>query len=275
MFTDTEGMVLKQVKIAGGRRMIHIFTQKYGKISVGTGITERNSKSKAALAIRPFTYGKYEISKNRDYYNLTGAEVKTSYYSLGEDLDKYAAASHALELTDKVLQEESPQPRLFSTLVDFMNSLDKGISTPETLFLAYETKLLTALGSRPVLTECAICGAVIEMSQPATKATDGSEPTKTAEKPTKFSVPDGGMICQECYKKILENNPNDGKLRLIYEPFFDIVNTIRFLETKPFSAFDKIALDPKVATELKSILREYIYYHLDIGPLKSESIYMS
>lgn len=254
MYTDTEGVVLKQVKIAGGRRMVHIFTQKYGKISVGTGMTERNSKSKAALAIRPFTYGKYEISKNRDYYNLSGAEVKTSYYSLGEDLDKYAVASHALELTDKVLQEESPQPRLFSTLVDFLNSLDKGISTPETLLLAYEVKLLAALGSSPILTECAICGA---------------------EKPTKFSVPDGGMICQECHKKILENNPNDGKLRLIYEPFFDIVNTVRFLETKPFSAFDKIALDPKVATELKSILREYISYHLDIGPLKSESIYIS
>ena len=257
MFTDTEGMVLKQVKIAGGRRMIHIFTQKYGKISVGTGMTERNSKSKAALAIRPFTYGKYEISKNRDYYNLTGAEVKTSYYSLGEDLDKYAAASHAFELTDKVLQEESPQPRLFSLLVDFMNSLDKGISTPETLLLAYEVKLLKIMGNSPVFEKCAICE------------------TESIEKPVKFSVPDGGMICQECYKKILENNPNDGKLRLIYQPFFDIVKTVRFLETKPFSAFDKIALDPKVATELKSILREYISYHLDIGPLKSESIYMS
>ena len=126
MYTETEGLVLKQVKIAGGRRMIHIFTQKYGKISVGTGLTEGNNKSKAALSIRPFTYGKYEISKNREYYNLNGSEVKKSYYSLGEDLDKYAAASLALELTDKVLPEELPQPRLFSILLDFMKALEKG-----------------------------------------------------------------------------------------------------------------------------------------------------
>ena len=256
MFTDTEGMVLKQVKIAGGRRMIHIFTQKYGKISMGTGMTERNSKYKAALAIRPFTYGKYEISKNRDYFNLTGAEVKKSYYGLGEDLDKYAAASQALELTDKALPEESPQIRLFGTLVDFLDCWDKGVSTPETLLLAYEAKLLKAMGNSPVLGKCAICG------------------TEDIGKPVKFSIPDGGTICHDCHKKIIENTLNDGKARLIYEPVFDIVNTVRFLEIKPFSAFDKIALDPKVAGELKSILREYISYHLDIGPLKSESIYM-
>ncbi len=257
MFTDTEGMVLKQVKIAGGRRMIHIFTQKYGKISVGTGITERNSKSKAALAIRPFTYGKYEISKNRDYYNLSGAEVKKSYYGLGEDLDKYAAASTALELTDKVLQEESPQPRLFSLLIDFMDRLDKGASSCETLLLAYEIKLLAVMGASPVLERCSVCGE------------------ENLEKPQKFSVSEGGMICQKCHGEIMEKARTTGKDRLIYEPNFDIVNTIRFLEIKPFSAFDRIALDPKVAGELKSILREYISYHLDIGPLKSESIYMT
>lgn len=257
MYTETEGIVLKQVKIAGGRRMVHIFTQKYGKISVGTGITEKNSKSKAALSIRPFTYGKYDIYKNRDYYNLDGAEVIKSFYGLGEDLDKYAAASLALELTEKVLPEELPQPRLFSILIDFMKALDKGISTQETLLLAYEVKLLSAMGNMPVLGTCAVCGKEIE------------------EKRVKFSVPDGGTICPDCHKKITENTSNDGKARLIYEPNFDIVNTVRYLESKPFSAFDKIAIDQKVAGELRSILREYISYHLDIGPLKSESIYIS
>ena len=257
MYTETEGLVLKQVKIAGGRRMIHIFTQKYGKISVGTGLTEGNNKSKAALSIRPFTYGKYEISKNREYYNLNGSEVKKSYYSLGEDLDKYAAASLALELTDKVLPEELPQPRLFSILLDFMKALEKGASSCDTLVLVYQVKMLSVMGHSPILGSCAVCGST------------------ELEKPVKFSIPDGGIICRDCYKKITENTPNDGKARLIYEPNFDIVSTIRYLETKPFSTFDKIALDQKVAGELRSILREYISYHLDIGPLKSESIYIT
>lgn len=252
MYTDTEGLVIKQVKIAGGRRMVHIFTQKYGKISVGTGMTERNSKSKAALAIRPFTYGKYELFKNRDYYELNSAEVKKSYYSFGEDLDKYIVASYALELTDKVLPEELPQPRLFSILVDFMGALEKRSSSFETLLIAYEAKLLAVMGSAPELEECAICGN---------------------EEPKAFSISDGGMICPDCKKKITENTQGTLQSRLIYEPSFDIVNTLRYLQIKPFSAFSQIALNPQVSGELKSIMRDYISYHLDVGKLKSESIY--
>ena len=40
MITDTEGIVLRQVKAAGGRRMISLFSRKFGKISVGASINE-------------------------------------------------------------------------------------------------------------------------------------------------------------------------------------------------------------------------------------------
>ena len=32
MFTETEGIILRQTKIAGGRRMVLLFSEKYGKI---------------------------------------------------------------------------------------------------------------------------------------------------------------------------------------------------------------------------------------------------
>ena len=66
MQTDTEGLVLRQVKTADGRRMLLLFTRKYGKISVGTGLSERSTRSRAALSIRPFTYGRYQLFKSRD-----------------------------------------------------------------------------------------------------------------------------------------------------------------------------------------------------------------
>ncbi len=62
MLTDTEGIVLRQVKTSYGRRMILLFSKKYGKISAGTGINERG-KGKSSLALRPFTYGRYELFK--------------------------------------------------------------------------------------------------------------------------------------------------------------------------------------------------------------------
>ena len=107
MITDTEGIVLKQVKTAYGRRMILLFSQKYGKISVGTSINEKG-RNKSALALRPFTYGKYDLFKNRDSFNLNNASVLKSYYKIGEDVDKYMNSSYILEFTEKVLQEGQP-----------------------------------------------------------------------------------------------------------------------------------------------------------------------
>ncbi|MDD2217931.1 MAG: recombination protein O N-terminal domain-containing protein, partial [Eubacteriales bacterium] len=55
---------MKQTKATNGRRMIVLFSKKYGKISAGTGITEKG-KGKSALAMRPFTFGRYELYKSR------------------------------------------------------------------------------------------------------------------------------------------------------------------------------------------------------------------
>ena len=52
MLINTEGIVLRQSKIANNRRIITLFTRRYGKITAGTSINER-AKGRAALAIRP------------------------------------------------------------------------------------------------------------------------------------------------------------------------------------------------------------------------------
>ena len=38
MLTDSEGIVLRQIKTAYNRKMIQLFTRKFGRISAGTGI---------------------------------------------------------------------------------------------------------------------------------------------------------------------------------------------------------------------------------------------
>ena len=251
MLTTTEGIVLRQVKAASGRRILLIFTREYGKISVGTGLTERNNRSKAALAIRPFTYARYDLYKNKDYFDLNSADVLKSYYGLGEDIDKYVAASYLLELTDKALPEEMPQPKLFSILTDVLAELEQRKSGFDTILICYEVKLLAEVGLLPVLDRCARCGA---------------------PEPALFSVPDGGMICRDCAKKIEAKTVGTGKGRLILEPGFDIVKVIDYFLKKPVSAFRKVALEQSTASQLQAALREYLSYHMDIGSLKSESM---
>ncbi len=145
MYITTEGIILRQTKTLGGRRMISIFSRNYGKISCGTSINE-GGKNKTALALRPFTYGKYELFKGRDTYNIQGAETIKSYYAIGEDIDKYMAASYVLELTDRVLLEDEPSQDIFRLLLDFFDVLLPRKSAFKTLVTAYRLRLLKLLG---------------------------------------------------------------------------------------------------------------------------------
>ncbi|MBK5262736.1 MAG: DNA repair protein RecO, partial [Peptostreptococcaceae bacterium] len=120
MYIDTEGVILKQVKTVNGRKIVLLFSNKYGKISAGTSISEKG-RSKSALAMHPFTHGKYELYKNRDSYNINGAEVIKSYYKIGEDVDKYMACSYVLEFTEKLALENQRAPELFRLLIDFLD----------------------------------------------------------------------------------------------------------------------------------------------------------
>lgn len=244
MHINSEGIVFRQVKIGGGRKMLHLFTKKYGKISAGSSITEK-TRSKSALATQLFTHSNYEIFKGRDYYNINSGEVKKSYYKIAEDVDKYMQASFVLELTEKMLPEEMPQPRLFHLLIDFFTEIEKRETKYETLVLAYEVKALSLMGSFPQLEQCACCGRQESLSH--------------------FSVKDGGMICVNC-----GNKAND---TLIYQVKFDIVSILKYFLKTPLHDFGRIALDEAVAKDLQGILRKYMSYYLDIGTLKSESFF--
>lgn len=248
MVTDTEGIILKQIKTVSGRTMLVMFSRKFGKISVGTNLTG-SGKNKSALATRPFTYGEYELFKGREVYNLNSGRVIKSYFDIGDDLDKYMAASYVLELTDKILMEEDPQPKLFGDLAGFMEAIEKRSKKTGTLVLAYIVKALDSTGTMPELDSCACCGR-----------------PRGNSRASRFSIEDGGIICRECAGE------HNGDKSLIYQIDFDIINILNYFRKESFSRFEKLALEDRVSDRLMEILKGYMAYHLDISDLKSEFV---
>ncbi|MDO4544785.1 MAG: DNA repair protein RecO [Bacillota bacterium] len=247
MLTDTEGIVLRQIKTSYNRRMILLFSKKFGKISAGTGIGEKG-KGKSALALRPFTYGRYELFKNRESYNINSAEAIKSYYKIGEDVDKYMNGAYVLEFTEKVLSEGVPAPGIFNLLLDFFSVLenrDKGIGT---LVLAYQTKVFKYAGVLPQLERCAVCGEKKE--------------------PYGFSIEEGGVLCRHCAQNI-ENSRGHA---LIYDVKFGIVDVLRYFTGHSLKNLENLALKEDAGKLLQTIVREYAAYYLDASDLKSEKL---
>ena len=246
MVTDTEGLVLRQIKAANGRRMIVILTKRYGKISAGTSISE-GGKNKTTLALRPFTYGRYELFKGRETFSINGAETLQSFYAIGENVEKYMCASYALELTDRMTEEDQPQPALLALLKDFLELLDGRRSAFGTLLVGFQMKALQIAGCAPQLDRCMRCGRE-----------DGL---------TAFSVADGGAICGEC----LEGSPADP---LVFELSADQLSALRYMAGKHISALKGIGLNEDAEKKLRRLFKAYIAYHLGIEDLKSESLVM-
>lgn len=249
MYTETEGIILRQTKTVRGRRMVLLFSKKFGKISVGTNINEKG-RSKSALAMRPFTLGRYEIYKKGDFFSINGAETVQSFYSIGEDVDKYMYASYALELLEKVTVEGQVMVGLFQLTADFLVEIEKRKKKLEILILAYETKVLQALGYLPQLRECASCGS--------------------KDTPKAFSVKAGGILCGNCCAQD-EFNPMD---TLIYPIDFGIVSVIIYFLSHPLKKLENLALDEEKAKKIREILKGYRTYYLDIETLKSEDCIM-
>ncbi|MDD5822945.1 MAG: DNA repair protein RecO [Firmicutes bacterium] len=253
MLVTTEGIVLKQRKITGNRRLLVLFTKKYGKITAGTSINEKG-KSKAALALRPFTHAEYDIYKGRDSFNINSAQAVRSFYSIGEDLDRFMVASRFIEYLDAVLEEGEARPKLFDMSIEFLESLTRAESNYKTLLYAFVIKALRMQGVMPELDCCSDCG------KPLDKMVE-----ERAPKPVFFSIPAGGIICRDCVEQEKKNGES-----LIAEPSFDIVNVVRYFLDKPISQFERIVLKPKVSEELGVIVSRYIDYYLGVNVLEED-----
>jgi DNA repair protein RecO (recombination protein O) len=56
---------------------------------------------------------------------------------------------------------------------------------------------------------------------------------------------------------------------LIYRPNFDIINVLRYFDSKPIKTFEKVDLKPEVRNEVREILSEYTDRYLGVDVLRS------
>ncbi len=229
--------------------MIVIFTRDIGRISAGTGMNEKG-KGKSALSIRPFTYASYDLFSSRGAYNINGSTVKNSYYSIGENIDRFIFASEMMEYLNGILEDEQPKHALFDLTLSFLEAISHAESGFESMFFAYIVKTLRMMGFMPELSVCVDCGK----SRVDMRKEDGHPPA--------FSVGDGGIICDSCMTATESGTAHkENGEKLIFTPNFDIVDVLKYFLDQPFEVFEKLVLKQKYSEEIREILRKYVQYY--------------
>jgi DNA repair protein RecO (recombination protein O) len=230
-----EAVVLRHNDWGEADRMLTLFTLEIGKVrALAKGV--RKPRSRKAGHIEPFTRVSLQLARGRDILLVTQAEALEAYNPLRDDLMLATYTSYVIELLDRFTYEEGENRAIYRLLVDTLARLSSGLS-PDLVVRYYEMRLLDYLGFRPMLFQCASCGAEIQA------------------KDQFFSAEAGGVLCPNCGLR----TPGVRNVS---------VQALKYMRHFQRSSFNEAAqAQPSTITtrEIESLMQYYLTYLLERG----------
>ncbi len=234
----TAAIVLRARPFGESDKIVSFLTEDLGKI---TGIAKgaRHSRKRFANSLEPFSLVKLHI---RDYPNrslalIAAADLLVGFKQLFTSLVKISYASYMVEISEGLIAEREGNRLVFEHLKSGLSYLDE--NEPSLRFLtSFELKLLRLTGYQPLLDRCKYCG-------------NGGGQQTVAQ--WHFSLRDGGILCDSC-------------ARARKQTFLigaTAVEVLKNLQVEHSATAPRISLPSSVVTEIRSIVLEFIQYHMD------------
>ncbi len=231
-FYRTEAIIIRRSDVGEADRLLTILTPLGRQRVVARGA--RKIQSRLAGHIELFTHTMLILAIGRNLHIVTQSSPLDRFERLCADLERIGAAYYAAELVDRLVEEEAENKRAFSILLGTLRALNAGAAIDLTL-RAYELHLLDALGYRPQLYECAMCGAVL------TEATN------------RFSPIMGGALCPDCA----------GVDRQALPMSLAAFKLLRYLQSQPLEISGELRISRATRAETESLLRAYLRHILE------------
>ncbi len=239
MFFRTDAIVLRKTKLSDSNLILTLFTKKSGKMeAVAQG--GRNPRSRLNAGSQPFVFGQYDINTGDNYNYINNIELKDSFYHIRDDLGKLAYGSWFLELTEASIVTGETNHRLFEALLETVNVLATTEVPPDVLKVAFELKCLDSQGLRPELRHCVSCQA-------------------TGDQKWRFSMAEGGLICESCAPKYPD----------LYVIGKTLPKIMMYMLLKDMRVIGKTQFHDSYIRKLDTILYKYILHHYDRKGFKS------
>lgn len=156
---STCGFVVRIAEHSESDKLVTFYSPELGRI---TGIAKgaQSSKKRFVNKLEPFSHLRLLYRPPRDpagLYFISEAELLCAHLPLRMDFRRYAAAMHLCELLLRFTRENDPDPRLYALLQWALTALcaDKA---PQKIMVFFHLRLLEAIGYRPELDQCGLCG---------------------------------------------------------------------------------------------------------------------
>jgi len=125
MTEKTKGIVLRQIRYGDNSRIIHIYTERFGKlVFMVKGLGKRSKLQRAVF--HPLSLLDLEISYKpaRNLQHIKDLQLSVPLISLHTDIAKTTVALFISEVLSKTLREEEANPSLFGYLYHTVTALN-------------------------------------------------------------------------------------------------------------------------------------------------------
>jgi len=228
--TKVQGLVLNHINVSEADKILTLLTKESGKIKVyARGC--RRPKSRLVSSCEVFSVSDFVLYMGTNLYYINSCDLRESFYELRKDLLRLSYAAYFTEIADTVTYENMDCKSIFLLLAKTLFYLSKQKVPMGILSCAYQIKLMSLSGYRPLLKRCAVCGK------------EG--------KFTKFNIRLGGAICDNCAANADAVKINPSTL--------EFYTNLLFL---PLSRLNTIKIDNNIYMEADRILSEFVQMHI-------------
>jgi DNA repair protein RecO (recombination protein O) len=206
-FVVTPAVVLRSRPYGESDKIVSFFTELHGKV---TGIAKgaKRSRRRFANSLEPFSLVslRFQERANASLAFINACDLIRVFKSLTAHLDRIAHASYFMEITDGLVGERDENRAIFTHLTNGLSRLDEHGSSLLSLIF-FELKLLALAGYQPHLGQCRRCGTGWREHHGSTKPVlspstslriDSVEGLTTKGGAWRFSLRDGGILCEGC-----------------------------------------------------------------------------
>ncbi len=230
-----EGVVLRRRDLGEADRILVVFTDRVGKVSVvAKGV--RRTKSRLAGHLEPYCRSSLLIAKGRNLDIVTQASLIEPFRKIHESEALIAYASYFADLLDLFIVEGQENHRAYELFIETLSELNDGIE-PFVTSVVFEFRLLALMGFLPELYKCVDCGKDL---RPEVNG---------------FSL-SGGVICPECRG----NQPLTETISL------NALKFLRLIERGEVVTARRLRLSPELRAEIDRTVRGYVGFVLEREP---------
>ena len=151
---------LREVDFGDFDRYLTVLTEDGRKVEILCKNARRGKKQNPAA--RQFCYSEFVLSERRGRYTLREADFVHSFFPLSQDIERYALACYLAEVAAALTTPDEDNPAICRLLLHALYALEGKKRETALVKAAFEWRVMAESGYAPDLSDCGVCGNVIE-----------------------------------------------------------------------------------------------------------------